>query len=137
VHVRRDAPDYRYGFYILNRGGMNDFSQTMYPWDDMKRQEHYHLYKTYPDYTAQVLSGNLLPSPEPTEGQSYDPHEARKSTKPVMIGFWTFDPAEGELLTETLNRLAAFSVTRHAKLNLLQAARLHRAWGPISGRVQV
>jgi hypothetical protein len=76
----------------------------MYPWDDMKRQLQYHMYKTYPDYSELMLSGNPPPPPPRVEGQEYDQYAARRDTRPIMLGFWTFDPADGEQLTETLNR---------------------------------
>ena len=45
-----------YGFYILNRVGMDDYIQRLYPEDSMQAHESYLMMRSYPNFTSHRLS---------------------------------------------------------------------------------
>ncbi|KZV72027.1 hypothetical protein PENSPDRAFT_374649 [Peniophora sp. CONT] len=63
IFERRAYPPY--GFFILNRMGMEDYVQYMYPEDALKPDNALLLYRAFKDYTAERLS----------RARSLPPHE--------------------------------------------------------------
>jgi hypothetical protein len=77
----------RYGFYILNRHGLKNHAQFIYPEDELKPSKGLLQYRTYPEYTARRLAGTLPVPPPASVGD--DPHAAKKDYgKPTVIGLW-------------------------------------------------
>ena len=91
-----------YGFYILNRMGMDDYIQRMYPEDDMNILGDYLMYKCYPDYTALRLG---LPLDRGT-----DPELAtnKHKGKAITVGLWMFATDSREPMKDVLMRLDSF-----------------------------
>jgi hypothetical protein len=45
-----------YGFYILNRMGMDDYIQRLFPEDDIGAHGSYLMLRSYPEFTTRRLS---------------------------------------------------------------------------------
>ncbi|KZT22779.1 hypothetical protein NEOLEDRAFT_1243715 [Neolentinus lepideus HHB14362 ss-1] len=105
-----------YGFYILNRMGMEDYIQAMYPEDDMEKQGNFLLYRSYPDYTAKRLG--VPASSLRTTSEDYSiPEEEREDRASLLggmdkkrgscltVGFWMHATDAREHLTDVMLRL--------------------------------
>jgi len=55
TQLRRDSYP-PYGFYILNRVGMDDYIQRLYPEDSMQAHESYLMIRSYPAFTSRRLA---------------------------------------------------------------------------------
>jgi Dcp1-like decapping family len=55
TQLRRDSYP-PYGFYILNRVGMEDYIQRLYPEDSMQAHESYLMMRSYPTFTSRRLA---------------------------------------------------------------------------------
>lgn len=80
-----------YGFYILNRVGMEDYIQRLYPEDSMQAHDKYLMMRSYPAFTARRLS--LLP--QNLDGKfapEYAVPELADAVKgeSVTFGLWCF-----------------------------------------------
>ncbi|EPQ53469.1 hypothetical protein GLOTRDRAFT_139704 [Gloeophyllum trabeum ATCC 11539] len=102
-----------YGFYILNRMGMEDYIQPMYPEDDMEKQGNFLLYRSYPDYTAKRLG--VSPSSLRTTSENFSiPEEDREDRESLLngtdkkrgscltVGFWMHATDAREHLTDVM-----------------------------------
>ncbi|KDQ60328.1 hypothetical protein JAAARDRAFT_191720 [Jaapia argillacea MUCL 33604] len=105
-----------YGFYILNRMGMEDYIQPMYPEDDVEAQGSYLLYRSYPDFTARRLgipaSTLRTTSEDYSSGQEEgEEDEANggegdsKKGRSLTVGLWMFATDSREPLTDVMIRL--------------------------------
>ncbi|KAF9788675.1 hypothetical protein BJ322DRAFT_653377 [Thelephora terrestris] len=94
LYEREEYPPY--GFYILNRMGMDDYIQRMYPEDDMQILGEYLMYKCYPDYIAHRL-GMRATDPE----LATDKHKG----KAITVGLWMFAPDGREPMKDVMMRL--------------------------------
>ncbi|TFK47564.1 hypothetical protein OE88DRAFT_1665761 [Heliocybe sulcata] len=106
-----------YGFYILNRMGMEDYIQAMYPEDDLEKQGNFLLYRSYPEYTAKRL-GVPASSLRTTSEDFSIPEEERedrdapskdgadkKRGSCLTVGFWMHATDAREHLTDVMLRL--------------------------------
>ena len=115
----------RYGLYILNRSGPEDYIQYIYPWDDLDLAGPSLLsYRTYPEYTTRRLA---RPKPsaeqEPTEwvdGKPPDPHAEKHRVGTVRnYGFWTMLNDGRNLVKEALIRYVPLHSNPFSGINML------------------
>ena len=119
--VPRDAHP-PYGFYILNRMGMDDYIQRMYPEDDMHILGDYLMYKCYPDFTALRLGMPLDRDIDPELAS--DKHKG----KAITVGLWMFATDSREPMKDVLMRLDLLdSSTVCLPHGIRQAARVRQA----------
>lgn len=98
--VRNAYPPY--GFYILNRAGMEDHIQRLYPEDDITSADSYLIIRSYPEYTNQrmteIHSSCSASSPPVNKfSEIYSrPGNLNLKTKEAsnIIGLWYFANAE-------------------------------------------
>ena len=99
--VYRDAYP-PYGFYILNRMGMDDYIQRMYPEDDMNILGDYLMYKCYPDYTGLRLG---LPM-DNHRGIDPDLKNDKHKGRSITVGLWMFATESREPMKDVMMRFA-------------------------------
>ncbi|KAG1735623.1 uncharacterized protein EDB91DRAFT_1250457 [Suillus paluster] len=108
-----------YGLYILNRVGMDDYIQRLYPEDGIGAHGSYLMMRHYPDFTARRLAEarDKLPlsrqegpaskfAPEfvvPDE-QLQDPEKGRSQT----VGLWCFATDARESMQDVVLRLHSY-----------------------------
>ncbi|KII84666.1 hypothetical protein PLICRDRAFT_57628 [Plicaturopsis crispa FD-325 SS-3] len=68
LYERESYPPY--GFYILNRMGMDDYIQRLYPEDEINIHGSYLMVRTYPDFTRERLERAAALGP-PTPGDKF------------------------------------------------------------------
>ena len=93
-----------YGFYILNRMGMDDYIQRMYPEDDMNILGEYLMYKCYPDYTALRLGMPLDRDADPELATN------KHKGKAITVGLWMFATDSREPMKDVLMRFDLLDV---------------------------
>ena len=104
--MRRDAYP-PYGFYILNRMGMDDYIQRMYPEDDMNVLGEYLMYKCYPDYTALRLG---LPLDRETDPELVT---NKHKGKAITVGLWMFATDSRAPMKDVMMRLDYLNTLRY------------------------
>lgn len=109
--MRRDAYP-PYGFYILNRMGMDDYIQRMYPEDDMNVLGEYLMYKCYPDYTALRLG---LPLDRETDPELVT---NKHKGKAITVGLWMFATDSREPMKDVMMRLDYLNTSRVTTLKV-------------------
>ncbi|KAI0314408.1 hypothetical protein OF83DRAFT_1047360, partial [Amylostereum chailletii] len=104
-----------YGFFILNRMGMDDYVQYIYPEDDLNIQGAFLVYKYYPKFSATRLStahafhADSRQASDSTDSSSGPPdrftnaHGDSKG-KPEILGLWMHS-AGGRDMKEVMQRL--------------------------------
>ncbi|KAF8918910.1 hypothetical protein CPB85DRAFT_1430069 [Mucidula mucida] len=116
LYERNEYPPY--GFYVLNRQGMDDYIQRMQPDDDIGEVGGYVMLRSYPDFTRRRLAAiheqhpleapppfddaYRLPSPGPTKLEK----EAESSYK--TVGLWVFASDAREPLCDVMRRLHSY-----------------------------
>ncbi|KAF8555821.1 hypothetical protein OG21DRAFT_1507325 [Imleria badia] len=103
-----------YGLYIMNRVGMEDYSQRLYPEDSVGVHGSYLMMRHYPDFTVRRLADvrSKLPLDGPTtkfapEYAIPDPetlHDADKG-RSQTVGLWCFATDAREPMTDVVMRL--------------------------------
>ncbi|EKM76300.1 hypothetical protein AGABI1DRAFT_131392 [Agaricus bisporus var. burnettii JB137-S8] len=102
LYERESYPPY--GFYILNRVGMEDYIQRLYPEDDITAHSGYVMLRSYPSYTAarldaiqQKLSSTLPDKFSDIYAYTEAPTTNEKGESQT-IGLWTFSTDGSESL---------------------------------------
>lgn len=115
IHVHRESYP-PYGFYILNRVGMEDYIQRLYPEDDITAHSGYVMLRSYPSYTAarldaiqQKLSSTLPDKFSDIYAYTEAPTTNEKGESQT-IGLWTFSTDGSESLQHVLPRHALSSI---------------------------
>ncbi|KAK0461430.1 uncharacterized protein EV420DRAFT_1531937 [Desarmillaria tabescens] len=112
LYERESYPPY--GFYILNRMGMDDYIQRIHPEDDMGLHGSYLMIQSYPDYTSERIAraeeqhplqrpdkfNDVYSLPEPPDSIT---HKSLSGTK--TVGLWMFPTDAREPLTVVMKRL--------------------------------
>ncbi|KAJ6501281.1 hypothetical protein DFH09DRAFT_1375837 [Mycena vulgaris] len=104
-----------YGFYILNRMGMDDYIQRLYPEDVTGIHGTYLMLRSYPDFTSRRLSHILSAHDEPPEKFSdvysipnldklLDGDKGRQNT----VGLWMFPTDAREPMIDVMMRLHSY-----------------------------
>ncbi|KAG9311631.1 hypothetical protein JVU11DRAFT_7863 [Chiua virens] len=106
-----------YGLYIMNRVGMEDYIQRLYPEDSVGVHGNYLMMRTYPDFTVHRLSEarSKLPlsaqegpatkfSPEFSLSDPENLHDADKG-RSQTVGLWCFATDAREPMTDVVMRL--------------------------------
>lgn len=109
-----------YGLYILNRVGMDDYIQRLYPEDGIGAHGSYLMMRHYPDFTTRRLADarDKLPlskqegpaskfAPEfvvPNLGQLQDTEKGRSQT----VGLWCFATDARESMQDVVLRLHSY-----------------------------
>lgn len=103
IFIRESEP--RYGLYILNRAGPDDYIQYIYPEDDLALPSATLVsYRIYPEYTAKRLSDPAwaaevqakAASAPWVDGKPPDPNAQKtKVGTSKMLGFWIILDKEG------------------------------------------
>ncbi|KAH7919308.1 hypothetical protein BV22DRAFT_1199552 [Leucogyrophana mollusca] len=100
-----------YGFYILNRVGMDDYIQRLYPEDSIGAHGSYLMMRSYPDFTAHRLAALPPPSPSSKFAREYaisdtlsDAEKGRSQT----VGLWCYSTDARESMTDVLLRLHSY-----------------------------
>ncbi|KAJ6578616.1 hypothetical protein B0H10DRAFT_2101375 [Mycena sp. CBHHK59/15] len=104
-----------YGFYILNRMGMDDYIQRLYPEDVIGIHGSYLMLRSYPDFTARRLSqalgsyegvphkfSDIFAIPEPEK--LLDGDKGRSQT----VGLWMFATDAREPMIDVVMRLHSY-----------------------------
>ncbi|EDR02118.1 uncharacterized protein LACBIDRAFT_310039 [Laccaria bicolor S238N-H82] len=104
-----------YGFYILNRMGMEDYIQHIYPEDDISAHGSYLIIRSYPDYMATRMAGiqaklELLPVPPDKFADVYkiegiEELDSKIKGRSSIVGLWMFAT---ESMIEVMRRLHSF-----------------------------
>lgn len=97
---RRAYPPY--GFFILNRMGMEDYVQHMYPEDDLETHGDYLMYRSYPDFTAKRLA---MAHPIPSDDSCRDTPDISIASRGGLSGSTKsagrFSDAQGRAPSQT------------------------------------
>ncbi|KAJ7731161.1 hypothetical protein DFH07DRAFT_906176 [Mycena maculata] len=104
-----------YGFYILNRMGMDDYIQRLYPEDVTGIHGTYLMLRSYPDFTSRRLAQVLASHDEPPEKFSdaylvpdleklLDGDKGRAHT----VGLWMFPTDAREPMIDVMMRLHSY-----------------------------
>ncbi|KAG2363966.1 hypothetical protein BDR07DRAFT_1402913 [Suillus spraguei] len=100
-----------YGLYILNRVGMDDYIQRLYPEDGIGAHGSYLMMRHYPDFTARRLAEARanLPSPSrkfvvPNLEQLQNAEKGRSQT----VGLWCFATDARESMQDVVLRLHSY-----------------------------
>ncbi|EGO03397.1 hypothetical protein SERLA73DRAFT_69271 [Serpula lacrymans var. lacrymans S7.3] len=100
LYERNSYPPY--GFYILNRVGMDDYIQRLYPEDNIGAHGNYLMLRSYPEFTARRLAeARTKLSPSEHEGESskfakeysiLNPEKLQDMDKgkSLTVGLWCF-----------------------------------------------
>jgi hypothetical protein len=102
-----------YGFYILNRMGMDDYIQRIYPEDDIGAHGSYLMLRSYPEFTKRRLAH--LPQDHDKFSEEYafnreqvTPEEKGRSGTQI-IGLWMFTTDAREPMIDVMLRSVSFS----------------------------
>ncbi|PPQ74543.1 hypothetical protein CVT26_007935 [Gymnopilus dilepis] len=105
-----------YGFYVLNRNGLDDYIQGIYPEDQCLPSGEFLIIRSYPDFLARRLA-SIPPTPS---GESPDPFsdayaipnideiDPKKRGRPEVIGLWMLTVNSRDTLTEVMQRLHSY-----------------------------
>ncbi|KAH7911158.1 hypothetical protein BJ138DRAFT_1086103 [Hygrophoropsis aurantiaca] len=100
-----------YGFYILNRVGMDDYIQRLYPEDSIGAHGSYLMMRSYPDFTSRRLAALPPPTSSSKFAREYaisdtlsDPEKGRSQT----VGLWCYSTDARESMTDVLLRLHSY-----------------------------
>lgn len=103
-----------YGFYVLNRMGMEDYIQHIYPEDDISAHGSYLIIRSYPDYMATRLAGIQakleLESGTPDKFadvykiEGIEELDAKRKGRSTIVGLWMFATDARESLIEVMRR---------------------------------
>ncbi|PFH49375.1 hypothetical protein AMATHDRAFT_63340 [Amanita thiersii Skay4041] len=101
-----------YGFYILNRMGMEDYIHRLYPEDDIGAHGSYLMLRSYPDFTAKRLAAIYSSHDSPPDKLSteYVIPDLDKLTqadkgKSQVVGLWMFTTDSREPMIDVMIRL--------------------------------
>ncbi|KAI0065032.1 hypothetical protein BV25DRAFT_125061 [Artomyces pyxidatus] len=115
-----------YGFFILNRMGMEDYVRHMYPEDDMEAHGDYLMYRSYPDFTAKRLAMARSPQSDSEIEDFTDAHGRTPSSTDLLtnwqlllsksrekgpsetVGLWMFATDAREPLKDVMMRLHSY-----------------------------
>lgn len=113
LYERKEYPPY--GFYILNRMGMEDYVQRMYPEDDVGAHGSYLMLRSYPDFTANRIRTvqRRYGNPDPfSDAYSINPQITRQDKEShglaKTIGLWTFATDAREPMIDVMLRLDSY-----------------------------
>ncbi|KIJ61463.1 hypothetical protein HYDPIDRAFT_115942 [Hydnomerulius pinastri MD-312] len=109
-----------YGLYIMNRVGMDDYIQRLYPEDSVGVHGSYLMMRHYPDFTARRLSEvrsklplSLQEGPATKFAQEFaiaDPEKLQDADKgrSQTVGLWCFATDAREPMTDVVMRLHGY-----------------------------
>jgi hypothetical protein len=108
IFFRESYPPY--GFYILNRVGMDDYIQRLYPEDDITTHGGYLMLRSYPQFTNARLEG--IHSSAGDEENKFsavyayatDGVTSKGKGESQTIGLWTFTTDGREPLMDVMLR---------------------------------
>ena len=119
-HHRESYPPY--GFYILNRMGMDDYIQRLYPEDDIGAHGSYLMLRSYPDFTARRLVTARAASPDscriPHKFADVYAIEApeklleKEKGRSQTVGLWMFATDAREPMIDVMLRCATRIISR-------------------------
>ncbi|KAF8999140.1 hypothetical protein BDQ17DRAFT_1328480 [Cyathus striatus] len=97
-----------YGFYILNRVGMDDHVQRIYPEDIVTSTGSYCIIKSFPDFSASRMKA-ILPADKFSSVYSVpDMPNLAATERSTVIGLWCFATSEREPLIPVMQRLHTY-----------------------------
>lgn len=114
LYERESYPPY--GFYILNRVGMDDYIQKLYPEDSMQAHDKYLMMRSYPQFTSHRLSslsyltGSGKFAPEWMGGmRGPDGRELgdKEKGESVTFGLWCFATDARDPMQDVMIRYAS------------------------------
>lgn len=104
-----------YGFYILNRMGTEDYSQRLYPEDDIGAHGSYLMLRSYPDFTANRIQtvNRRYGNPDVfADAYAVDPDIPREVKENIgpgnTIGLWMFATDARGPMIDIMVRLYSF-----------------------------
>ncbi|KAG5654542.1 hypothetical protein H0H81_000063 [Sphagnurus paluster] len=116
LYEREEYPPY--GFYILNRMGMDDHIQRLYPEDNIGAHGSYLIIRSYPEFTERRLSiartaaSHMSPKPHKYSDIYSIPHvdqlTAADKGESATIGLWMFATDSREPLIDIFTRLHSY-----------------------------
>ncbi|KAE9409406.1 hypothetical protein BT96DRAFT_913526, partial [Gymnopus androsaceus JB14] len=112
LYERADYPPY--GFYILNRMGMDDYIQRLWPEDNVGVHGNYLMLRTWPDWSRKRVSvieatvgGQRDPFDMKYKWDGQNPPSEDKATSQT-IGLWMFATDSREPMIDVMRRLHSF-----------------------------
>ncbi|KAF9066078.1 hypothetical protein BDP27DRAFT_1449928 [Rhodocollybia butyracea] len=104
LYERADYPPY--GFYILNRQGMDDYIQRLWPEDNVGVHGNILMLRTWPDWSRNRVSdiAAIDPFDRRYKWNGENPPSADKATSQT-IGLWMFTTDSREPMIKVMNRL--------------------------------
>ncbi|KAM6492332.1 hypothetical protein JOM56_012056 [Amanita muscaria] len=104
-----------YGFYILNRMGMEDFIHRLFPEDDIHAHGSYLMIRSYPDFTAErirAIQSLHDPLPEKFSGvytvPNLDKLGHNDKGQSQTVGLWMFATDAREPMIDVMLRLHSY-----------------------------
>ncbi|KAF8636045.1 hypothetical protein AX17_003840 [Amanita inopinata Kibby_2008] len=104
-----------YGFYILNRMGMEDYIHRLYPEDDIGAHGSYLMLRSYPDFTADRLKAIQSSHETPPDKFSdvyavpnLDKLGYNDKGRSQTVGLWMFATDAREPMIDVMMRLHSF-----------------------------
>ncbi|KAK2465071.1 hypothetical protein APHAL10511_002879 [Amanita phalloides] len=105
-----------YGFYILNRMGMDDYIQRLYPEDDISAHASYLMIRSYPDFTAERLNAINSSSHDAVPDKFSDVYIVPDLDKlgyndkgrSQIVGLWMFTTSARESIIDVMLRLHSY-----------------------------
>ena len=105
-----------YGFYVLNRMGMEDYIQHIYPEDDISAHGSYLIIRSYPDYMATRMAGiqaklelgsdTSFPDKfaDVYKIEGIEELDAKMKGRSSIVGLWMFATDARESMIEVMRR---------------------------------
>ncbi|KAF8881779.1 hypothetical protein BD779DRAFT_1675290 [Infundibulicybe gibba] len=102
-----------YGFYILNRMGMDDYIQRLYPEDDIGAHGSYLMLRSYPDFTNRRLAAAKASSTDSISKFSSvfgipNLDKLRDKGESQTVGLWMFATDAREPMIDVMIRLHSY-----------------------------
>ncbi|KAL0576006.1 hypothetical protein V5O48_005973 [Marasmius crinis-equi] len=95
-----------YGFYILNRMGMDDYVQRLYPEDDIGAHGTYLMLRSYPEFTERRLAELPKGLDKFSDAYKFNKEEVKPEDKGKrqVIGLWMFNTDAREPMIDVMIR---------------------------------
>jgi hypothetical protein len=133
-----------YGFYILNRVGMDDYISRLYPEDELFDQNNILIIRSFPDFLARRLAGidaSTSETPDKFSDIYAIPNIQDLGTKQkgrfFNIGLWMQPTDSRESMLKVMKRYVIRSFQAHTMFNFLQPSFICQAKPTIPSRVPI
>ena len=110
-----------YGFYILNRMGMEDYVQRLYPEDDIGAHGSYLMLRSYPEFTKRRLEELPKGHDKFSDVYKFDKEAFKPQQKgeTQIIGLWMFATDAREPMIDVMIRCVLPTFLSELSMNIL------------------